>query len=198
MRRYGRCLTVSILVALMFCIAGCDLFTPPKKTVESFMAAVEKGDFTTAGQFVVPNENLKSTIDKTNDPESEKIFKAVFTKVSHTIVSTSTSGETAQVTTSITSPDLLRITTSVMSQMMPLAVASAFSENSNQDDINQLMEQYLMNAIITDPNAPMTTSEVVINLTKQDGKWLIVADDNLTNALTGNINKLSALGKESK
>jgi hypothetical protein len=55
-----------------------------------------------------------------------------------------------------------------------------------------------MNAIITDPNAPMTTSEVVINLTKQDGKWLIVADDNLTNALTGNINKLSALGKESK
>lgn len=194
MRRYARRLSVLVLIAFMFCITGCDLFAPPKNTVESFMAAVEKGDLTSAAQYVVPNGNLQGTIDKSNDPESEKMIKAIFTKVSHKIVSTTKTGDKAQVTTSITSPDLLRITSTVMGQMMPLAFAAAFSEDSSQDNMDQLVEQYMMNAI-TDPNAPMTTTEVVINLTKQNGKWLIVADDNLVNAMAGNIGKLSALGE---
>ncbi len=170
-------------------------FITPKTVADNFLLAVEKTDFQTAGQYAVQNNDIAAKLDKANSPEGEKIVKAVFPKVSHKIISSTQSGDTAQVVASITSPDLLRIVSSVLGQLMPVAFASAFSEKPEAENMDLLAEQYFMNAI-TDPNVPMTTNEVTINLTKKDGKWLIVPNDDLVNALTGNIGELALLGNK--
>jgi Predicted membrane protein len=199
-----QCLITKILIAFLILALGIggylykegNPFVTPKNVVDDFLLAVEKADFQTAGQYVVQTSDITTQLNKANTPEGEKMVKAIFPKVSHKIISSTKNGATAQVITSITSPDLLRITSSVIGQLMPVAFASAFSQNADKENINQLAEQYFMNAI-TDPNAPMTTNEVTINLKKQDGKWLIIPDDDLSNALTGNIGKLALLGNNS-
>lgn len=183
-------LTWVILIILMMGTAGCDLFASPDKTVNSFLTAVEKTDFETASQYVKQTDTTKAQFDKANNPEGEKIIQAVFSKVSHKTLSSTKTQNTAQVVTSITSLDMYRISTSVMSDLIPMAFASAFSEGTNSDNTDQMVEQMFMNAL-GDPNAPMTTQQVTINLIKENGKWLIVWDDSLTNALTGNLSKFA-------
>lgn len=180
-----------VLIVFMVGTAGCDLLASPEKTVDKYLAAVEKMDMDTASNYVKEQATTstgQSNIN--NDPEGEQILRAITQKMSHKIISSTKTGNTAQVVTSITSPDLLRIVSSVMSDLLPMAFASAFSEGSDDDNMDQLTQQYFMNAL-TDPNIPLTTQEVKINLIQENGKWLILADDNLTNALTGNLGKLA-------
>lgn len=179
-----------VLIIFMMGTAGCDLLASPEKTVNSYLTAIEKMDFDAASKYVKQQESSASETNIADDPEGEQILRAITQKMSHKIISSAKTGNTAQVVTSITSPDMLRVVSSVMSDLLPMAFASAFSESSDNDSMDQLTQQYFLNAL-TDPNISLTTQEVKINLIEENGKWLILADDNLTNALTGNLGKLA-------
>ncbi|MDD2300428.1 MAG: hypothetical protein PHX22_11910 [Dysgonamonadaceae bacterium] len=183
-------LTITLALALMFSTIGCDLFDTPDSAVDNYLTAIENLDIETAAQYVKEQDSAVNQTNIADDPEGEKILKAITQKISHEIISSRKSGNTAQVVTRITSPDMMRIVSSVMSDLIPMAFASAFSEDPNNDNSDQLAQQYFMNAIM-DPNLPLTTQEVTINLIEENGKWVILADDNLANAITGNLGKLS-------
>jgi hypothetical protein len=87
---------------------------------------------------------------------------------------------------------MVRVVTDVMNQIIPLAFASALDENSNDEKVEELTDQYFNNTI-SDPNAPTVTSEVTVKLLKEKGGWLIDPDDDLLNAMTGNADKLAEL-----
>jgi hypothetical protein len=108
------------------------------------------------------------------------------------ILSSSTEKNEAEVKAKVTSIDMVSVVTDVMNKILPLAFASAFDENSNDDKIEELTEQYFDNAM-SDPDAPTVTNEVTIKLVKEKGGWLIVPDDDLLNALTGNAGKLAEM-----
>lgn len=180
-----------VLIVFMVGAVGCDLVaSSPEKTVNNYLAAVKKMDFDAASKYVKQTDTSTSVFNNQDDPEAEQMMRAMFSKMSHKTLSSKITGNTAQVVTSITSLDMLRITSSVMGDLLPMAFASAFSEGSDSDNTDQIAQQMFMSAL-SDPNAPMTTEQVSINLIKENGKWLILADSSLTNALTGNLGKLA-------
>lgn len=179
-----------VLILFMLGTAGCGLLASPDKSVNGFLAALEKTEFETSSKYVKQTDTSITDFANETDPETDQMMRSIFSRMSHKTLSSTKTGNTAQVVTSITSVDMFKITTSVMSDLIPLAFASAFSQESDNDNTDQMVQQMFTSAL-TDPNAPMTTQQITINLVKENGKWLIVADDNLMNALTGNLGKFA-------
>lgn len=190
MRKISKRLSGLVIGIMIFSIIGCTT-VPPKTVVSNFLNAIQKDDMVTAAQYVQNNSEDNNFTDelKSEDPEGDEARKLIFSKIKYEILSSTTKDNTAEVKAKITSVDLLTITTEVMGKLMPLAFAAAFSDNPDSE-MDNLADQYFKNAL-SDPNAPMVTNDVVINMTKLDGKWVIIPDDNLTNALCGNAGKLA-------
>lgn len=171
------------LVLVFIGLTGCSAASPDK-TVTDFLDAVKQGDFETALQYV--ETEADQPIISLDSPEEEKLGKLIFSKLSYKIVSTSKDNDTASVQTEITSPDLLRIVTQAMGDLFALAFTNAFSQDTNNQDMDKIAEQYFEDSL-SDPNVPMATNVVEFTLKKQDKTWIIVPDDDLINALMGNI-----------
>lgn len=181
-----------LCVVLALSLVGCG--TPsPDSVVKKFLLALQQGDLEIAGQYLEANTSNDFAEDITNvEPEDEEMQKALFSKLQYEIISSNIEGDNAKVKTKITSLDLVKITSSVMAEIMPLAFASAFSEDSNDEKLNELTEHYFNSAVL-DPEAPTTTKIVTITLNKNEGAWIIVPDDELMNGVIGNISILEDL-----
>ncbi|GAW91188.1 DUF4352 domain-containing protein [Calderihabitans maritimus] len=184
-----------LLVGVLVVIAGCSAGPTPKQVTNDFLKALQDGDIETAKTFVVSDKNLVENYFE--NEEAEKTAKLILSRITYEVGDYSVDGDTAVVNAKITSPDLLRIVGKAIQEMLPMAFAAAFSESTSQEAVDKMLEQYLENSI-SDPNAPMTTSQVKINLVKANGTWKISQDnDDLLNAVTGNIAKaFSMVGNE--
>ncbi|MGI5839324.1 MAG: hypothetical protein ACOX8W_06635 [bacterium] len=183
-------LVLLILLSLLTNV-GCSSVTPPDKVVDSFLTALHEGRIEDMARYVIPSEDEEAVISELDDPEKANFVNMVLPKISHKINSTSIDGGNAIVKTSITAPDLLRVFTKVISEMMPLLFVSAFSEDSDANNSEEMINAYLENSL-SDPNVPMTTIDADIVLKKIDGQWLIEPSEDLGNALTGNLAKAFA------
>lgn len=179
---------IFITIILSFALVACSSTTPPKDVVKEFLEALKTSDIEKAGTYLQSKDEAIIEKIKSGDELEQKAVIKILSHIDYEILSEQISGEEAKVKASITSLDLLRIVTKTMSELMPIALASAFSDENEKNNMDSLTEQYLMNAI-SDPDAPTTTTDVTINLKKIDGKWLIVSDENLLNSLTGNVGK---------
>ncbi len=78
---------------------------------------------------------------------------------------------------------------------MPMAFASAFSEDKEQSE--KAIEKTMTSTIVkhlSDKDAIMATREVTLNLKKnKDGDYKIVADDNLKEVLFANAKSLEKM-----
>ena len=185
-------LQVTLLCLLAISLVGC--FGPsPDSVVKDFFSAVKDGDFDAAAKYVKQDnrDEFRDELESAQDLEDNKSAELLFSKLSWEILSSSTEKNQAKVKAKITSIDIVRVVTDVMNKIMPLAFASAFDENAN-DKIEELTEQYFISAM-SDPNAPTITSEATIKLVKENGDWLVVPDDDLLNAMTGNAGKLAEI-----
>ena len=135
------------------------------------------------------NKETNKDSFKYTDADQEKIVKSVFSKVSYVIVSSSVTGNNAIVKTKVTSIDLPKIYGKLIADMLPTLFTQAMSGKENA------VQAQIMTAFgnsINDPNAPKTTTDLDIKLIKGDTGWLIEANDDLQNALTGNLSKAFA------
>lgn len=184
---------VTLLCILAIAFTGC--FGPsPESVVTDYFTAVKGGDFETAAKYIKPdsNDEFSDELESGQDLDDEKRAELIFSKLSWEIINTSTEKDQAEVEAKVTSIDMVSVVTEVMNKIMPLAFASAFDENSDDEKLEELSNQYFESAM-SDPDAPTITSEVTIKLVKEEGEWLIVPDDALLNALTGNAGKLAEL-----
>ena len=189
-------LCCSLIPVLLFLVIGCSSTTPPDQVVKSFLDAMVKGEFEKAAEFVVGEGEEKDIVKTPEDKEGERLAKAILAKVTYELGEKKIDGDNATVAAKITAPDLLRITSKAISELLPMAFAMAFSEDNSEDQMDAMFQQYFENAI-SDPNAPMAVSDVQVSLEKKDGAWLITPDDALSSALTGNMEKAFA-GLEDK
>jgi len=184
LKRFISLLSVFSTISLLF--AACSSGPAPKTVVTNFLDAVQAGEFEKAQSYLATENNLfDSQVSTTSDAFGEEVGKKIFARLEYEIKSQEINGDTAKVTATITSLDMVRIIGQLFYELLPMAFAAAFSDQS-EADMDAMVEQYILN-IISDPNAPTTKSDVVINLKKADGQWLIEADDNLVNGLTGNL-----------
>lgn len=172
---------IAILLVSLLILTSCSK-AKPDDTVSSFFNKLITGDYEAAYAFVEGDIENALDLDKT----SERAAELIFSKVSFNIKSSSVNGNTAIVSTEIVAPNLPVIIGQVMSSALPMAFASAFSEdaNSTQEAINQFVEETLIN-LLSDPNVSMTTTTIDIQLQKGETGWKIIANDDLANAITG-------------
>lgn len=174
-------------------VVGC-FGASPESVTKDFFSAVKDGDFDTAAIYIKQDseDEFRDELESGQDLDDKKRAELIFSKLSWEIISTSTEKDQAEVKAKVTSIDMVSVATDVMNKILPLAFASAFDENSNDDKIEELTDQYFENAM-SDPDAPTITSEITIKLVKEKGDWLIVPDDDLLNAMTGNAGKLAEM-----
>lgn len=184
-----RCRRVSavLVLALLFGV-GCLSGPSPDKVVRDFFDAMIKGDFVTAAKLAGVADIQTDVLKTPKDQQGEQIVKSILARVTYEIGGKKINGNKAEVSVKVTSPDLLRITGQVMTELLPVAFAMAFSQEQSSQNTEALFEQYFENAI-KDPNAPMVTSDITVQLERKNGSWVIKPDDALLNAITGNLAK---------
>lgn len=178
-------LSVFLVILMTFSLMGCSQ-PKPEESVNKFFENLKKGDFKTASNYIGNDKNGTSLF---SDNKEEALTKQIFSKVSCEVVSSSVQGDNAVVKTKVTSPDLVKITGNMITELLPKIMSMAFSGGTKEDSEKMVNDYYAKS--LSDPNAPKTTSEVNINLVMDKEKkiWIIKGDDALLNALTGNLSK---------
>lgn len=171
-----------VLFLFLFVLTGCG--TPnPEDSVKKMFESMKKADFKTAAQYL---KNDKDVI-KSENPAQEKALVDMVSRLDYEIVSSSVNGDKATVKTKVTAPNMPVIVGKIMGELLPQLFASAFSgmdEKVSEDMFNDTLEKKL-----AEKDVPMTTTEVDLNLVLENDKWLVVGDDNVANAITGNLVK---------
>nr|WP_275900865.1 hypothetical protein [Bacillus mycoides] len=170
-------------------LAGC---ANPKDTTEEFLTAIQKGDVEKARTFVESDKEFNKLNEKTDDAEAKAMLNAItknfkFEKPEEV----SKKDDKAEVKVKITSADLSVAVTKAVGEVMPMAFASAFSEDKEQSE-KAMTSTIVKN--LADKDAAMATREVTLNLKKnKDGDYKIVADDNLKEVLFANAKSLEKM-----
>lgn len=178
------------IIVIGILVAGCGGGKSPETVVKEFTTALQAGDWEKAA-VCVENENKAAFQKDIKDEEGEKIAKQILAQATFDVGSTTITGEQAVVNVKVTSLDMIRIAANMMSELMSLALASAFSEDG-QGNIDAMVEQCLQNSL-SDPNAPKTTTDTTVNMIKSKDGWKISADnDEFFDAMVGNMGKAFA------
>lgn len=192
----GIILLNGLLLALL---SGCG-GEKPDSTVEDFLNAIQKNDFEKAGTFVQGGTDSLTTDQEETDVAEEELAIKMIENISKNydfekILEVSNDGDTAVVKAEITSLDMGSVMTSTMAEVMPLAFASAFQEETPDTEaaFEEMTEKTMMK-FMTAEDAELATRTVEFNLEKDDeGNFKIIDDDNLTEALFANISQLEEM-----
>lgn len=172
----------------------------PSSTVDDFLSAIQNNNFEKAGEFVQGGTDSLSTVQEDiSEKEEELAIKMIesiskkyeFKKPEEVFVDE----DKAVVKAEITSLDMGLVMTSTMAEIMPLAFANAFEEETPETEkALEEMAEKIMLKYITAKDADLVTRTVEFNLEKdEDGLFKIVNDENLEEALFANISQLEDL-----
>lgn len=188
--RKSRMILLVVIVAAGLVLAGCG-GPSPEVVVNEFTAALKAGDWEKAATYV---ENQDKTVFQKDikDEKGEKFARLILSKAAFEIGKAEVSGNQAKVNVKVTAVDMVRVAAKTMSELIPMAIAAAFSQDGAQKDMEAMVEQYFMNSI-SDPQAPKTATDTAVNLVKTRDGWKVSANnEEFFNAMTGNMAKAFA------
>ncbi|SFE53810.1 hypothetical protein [Alteribacillus iranensis] len=178
----------------VFILAGCGTESPDQ-TVDGYLSAIQSGDLEAAGSFVAGGEE-SLTMDE-EGLEDEEMTAEMIDAISNGYeyespeVVSEEEGK-AVVKTDITSVDFAHAFSKTIAEVMPLALASAFEEQTEESEqaYEDLVQETLMD-YLTDEDANMTTRTVELTLEEdEDGSYKIVDDENLAETIFANYTNL--------
>ncbi|KGG81090.1 hypothetical protein Y919_02745 [Caloranaerobacter azorensis H53214] len=187
-------LSFLLILTLSVTMSACS-GPKPENTVKSFLDSYKNGNITEAIKYVEGNENfniekIKKDFEVNQNDKTTQAFLKAFSKLEYKIINSKVENNTAVVETEITVPNLGKVIAELMKEAFTLALSSAFSDNNNQSDMDSMMETMLLDKINSE-DIPMVKKVVNINLVKQDNSWVIKADEEFANAITGNLLEIS-------
>lgn len=143
----------------------------PKKSVDGFLTNLKAGDFEKAQEFATGDKLLE---DQEYNEETQKLL---FDKISWKVKKTTTENDKANVEVEITNKDFEVIVQNCMKKLL-----SNFKSVLEGNVSEQSVEKYFVEELKSD-NVQMKTETKTIELQKQDGKWKVVANNELANSL---------------
>lgn len=181
-------IVIGILIVIL---SGCGA---PKatETVDGFLSSFQSGDFEKASTFVEGGlESIESTPG--NEEFGDEMLNIIAEKFKFKKpVEISADEKKAEVEVEITSIDVGVAMTATISEVMPMAFASAFSEQTEESEkaMEELMEKTAKKHL-SDENAAMTTQTVKLNLTlDKEGNYKIIPDENLEKVILPNLDSV--------
>ncbi|ACQ53482.1 DUF4878 domain-containing protein [Clostridium botulinum] len=183
---FKKLMPIIFIAILSISLTGCS--PKPDETVKGFFGALKQQDIKKASTFINVNSFYKELkVDEFDSKEQEKIVKAVLSKFDYSLGDVEKNGNTATAKVSVTSIDLGKITIKTIDKILPNLIDEAFSQGKIDEKKQQaVIIQHMLNSI-NDPNAPKIKTNINVKLVKGDKGWLIEPDEELANALSGNL-----------
>ncbi|MHB9924958.1 DUF4878 domain-containing protein [Clostridium botulinum] len=183
---FKKLMPIIFIAILAISLTGCS--PKPDETVKGFFGALKQQDIKKASTFINVNSFYKELkVDEFDSKEQEKIVKAVLSKFDYSLGDVEKNGNTATAKVSVTSIDLGKITIKTIDKILPNLIDEAFSQGKIDEKKQQaVIIQHMLNSI-NDPNAPKIKTNINVKLVKGDKGWLIEPDEELANALSGNL-----------
>ena len=165
-------LTVIIVLAIVALLTVLIVTSSdPKKSIDGFLTNLKAGDFTKAQEFVIGDDILE---EQQYSVETQKLL---VDKISWKVKKTTVENDKAKAEVEITNKDFSIITANCMKKMLSNLKAVLQGNVSNND-----IEKYFVEELKSD-NVQMKTDTKTIELQKQDGKWKVVSNEELTKTL---------------
>ena len=174
-----------IIVVILLALVGVVYITlqnTPKSVVNGMFKALKDGNYEKVNEYINYQEVISSSdvIDSENlDTETMNLL---FNKLDWKIIETTQEGNNASVTVEVTNKNFKTI----IGNYMQNALRVAFS---GQELSDAEMENYLIEELKKEDMETATITQT-INLTKQDGKWVInTTDTSLVEILLPGLNE---------
>lgn len=190
---------VAVFLSMEFVDAKPMLLTPPdvaRSKVIMLMNAVSEGDYEEASQSIYGTPDL-GVGREAADEVGVMIWDAFEGSITYELLGecyTTEQGLAQDV--SITCLDVTSVTENLKTRsqtMLEQRVAEAADVSEIYDENNEYREDFVM-AVLQDAvadaleeDARKMTMELTVNLSYQDGKWWVLADEALLNAISGGI-----------
>ena len=183
MRRWISALLIIILVIGM---TGCSGETP-EQAVTNAIEAIKKMDQEELSRYI-EYDDLVNTDDSTELTEQEEEqAKSIFKNLEYEIKTSDEDGDTAVVNANITNIDMGVVFSEMFMEMFSRAFEDAFSSDPMTEEETDEMMLNLMAELMEKHRDTTVTNNVSIKLNKVDNQWKIEMDDELQNALMGNL-----------
>lgn len=178
MKRNVKNLSILFLVILFaLALTGC---TSLQNSVQGFFDAVKNGDLKKAAEFEYANSDKNFKFDNN---EQKELITAYFSHMTYSIESTSKSASTANVKVKIKNVDISKLSVRITKDYIAESMKdSASTKNLDDAAMQKAFNDKLITAMKS-KTADNYTKEVTIKVVKKNGKWLIVASDDLEKAL---------------
>lgn len=167
---------VIIIVLILAILLYVLLTNGPKGVVEGMFKALKNGDYDKVNEYINYNEVISSSDILDSESLDVETMNLLFEKLSWKITETTKEENTASVTVEVTNKNFRTIIANYMQNALRVAF-------SGQELSDAEMENYFLEELRNE-DVETTTTTQTINLTKQDGKWVInTTDTNLIDIL---------------
>ena len=144
--------------------------------------ALKNGDYDKVNEYINYNEVISSSDVLDSESLDQETMNLLFDKLSWKVTETTQEENTANVTVEVTNKNFKTIIANYMQNALRVAF-------SGQELSDAEMENYLLEELRNE-DVETTTTTQTINLTKQDGKWVInTTDTNLIDILLPGLNE---------
>lgn len=184
------CIVVLVIVIAVIIFGIIKLTAKnPTDSVTSFIEYLKSGDLNGAKEYT--NESSLEMLGIDSETEDIELVKLFFKNVNLNIVEVTKDSNQAIVKAEITNRDLKTIMQNYMQKALELAMSSINSSNTTEDMESQLQEFFKSQFESTQIENVTTSVDIV--LTKVDGDWKIVLDENLRDAILPGLTEISNL-----
>ena len=163
---------------LLILLSGCGRSVAqgpsPSETVEAFMSFVQSGEHDEANGLIL-NEDEVSIF------EIEEEYRIIFKNLSYSNLEEAVNGSDAYVSLTISNFDF----SAMMDEIMAEAFYLIFTDITERELSDKI--EYMLIEKLTGDTAPKLNSDITVNLEMSDGRWKIIADESLADALTGGL-----------
>lgn len=190
-----RTLALLFAIIMMLTAVSCDLIgESPEQAVRNALTAVKNVDEEAMDQYFedldlaeIYGEAFDMESDILDDDESTE---AMLKNLSFEIISSEKDGDKATVKAKITNVDMEPLfkdyLKEVFSKAMTDTIFGLMTNSLDEDEMQKEMEQLFID-MLDDEDNKMATSEVTLNLKKQDKSWKIDTDEELVDAIYGGL-----------
>lgn len=184
-----------LMMVLMVSLTACGGGESAEKATINTIEAVKTYNKDALSKYLDYNDlvDVNESGSDTAEEEGADYIKNIFKNIDYKITSSKENGDTAVVSAEITNIDMSNVFSLYIQEAMSIAMSQAFSEEAqSEEDMEEQMNQLLVN-LIEENKTTTVTNNVDINLTKVDKQWKVEVDENLQNALMGNLMTVSSM-----
>ena len=163
-----RAIAVVVVLALVVGIIYIVLPSPARE-LQQMLKDLKAGNYDKVQQYVDYDKLIDSSVMSTDNAEQSKLF---FEDLEFTVKEVKQEGDTAKITLETTNKDFKSIVQKAVTKLV-----QKYFSSENAEIENVLIEE------LQNENVEKVTTTQTITVQKQDGKWKVVVDDNLKNAI---------------